>query len=216
MKKLVGVLIAIIALSLVLAPTTVLAGSPSTPNYGVVDPVKITNLPPEWMYDVEKIIPAFKAPGGQIRVVMDGLAATPDGGSASGTIVFWCQSTVGFQYNIVTSGLDAISRYTVEGSGIKAQPIAPPAGANPGDPSTWPPNVFFAEGTWFQIVNLVHLDLGSFRTDSNGLGGVKGAIKLDPGYLYDISVVVSDAEGAIVLGPAIEGGVADTTGFIVY
>jgi hypothetical protein len=215
-KNLVVSLLAITALSMALAPTAVFAGPPTTPNYGVVDPVKITNLPPEWMYDVEKIIPAFKAPGGQIHIVTDGLAATPDGGSATGTVVFWCQSTVGFQYNIVTSGLDVLSRYTVDGSGIRAQPTEAPPNADPGNPGTWPPNVFFVEGTWFQVVNLVQLDLGTFRTDANGLGGVKGTIKLDAGYLYDISVVVSDADGTPVLVPAIEGELPDTTGFMVY
>ncbi len=62
----------------------------------------------------------------------------------------------------------------------------------------------------------ITLDLGTFKTDSNGLGGVKGTIKLEAGRLYDSTVTVFDNIGTKVLEPDLEGGIPDTSGFMVY
>jgi hypothetical protein len=210
-----------IALLVALFPTMVFAGSPTTPNYGVVDPHKLWDPPPPWFYDVEKVISNPNAPGGQIRIVTDNLAPTPAGGVASGMILFPCQSTLGFKYNIVITGLVPLSKYTVtatEGSRFAFFL------ADPGDGS-----IEFegpGSGIWgspWLATAIDDLNLGTFKTDANGSGGVKGAIKLEAGYAYDVSVEVSDATGTTVLEPALEPNpnplptmVPDTTGFMVY
>ena len=220
MKKVLIGVISAIALSLVLSPAVVLAGPPTTPNYGVVDPLKLWDPPPPWFSDVEKVIPAQNAPGGQIRVVTDDLAPTDEGGDASGTIVFPCQSIVGFKYDAAITGLAPMSTYTVTGAqGIRFRFFL----SDPGDGS-----IELEPGVWaspWLATPIDPLDLGTFRSDANGSGGVRGTIRLEAGYVYEVSVEVSDANGTQILGPALEPNpippydppmVPDTTGFMVY
>jgi hypothetical protein len=57
-----------------------------------------------------------------------------------------------------------------------------------------------------------------FKTDANGRGGVNGVEKLERGFVYELGVMVFDANGAPVLEPGEDwffGGV-DTNGFLVY
>jgi len=194
----------------ILFPAVALAGPPNAHGYGVVDPLKLWDPPPPWFYDVLKVIPAQTAPGGQIRVVTDGLAATPAGGTASGTAVFWCQSTVGFQHNIVTTGLVPLSKYTVAGEGIRFRFYLsdPLDGSIQLEPGVW-------ASPWL-ATPVDPINLGTFKSDANGYGGVRGAIRLESGYVYEVSIEVSDANGIQVLGPALENGVPDLTGFMVY
>ena len=211
MKKVLFVLITVLALSAVWFPTAAFAGTPTAHGYGIVDPLRLWDPPPPWFYDVLKVIPAQNAPGGQIRVVSDNLAATAAGGSASGTAVFRCQSTVGFQEDIAAAALVPLSRYTVVGAqGVRFRFFLsdPRDGSMQIEPGIW-------ASPWL-ATPIEPLGLGTFRSDANGNGGVKGAIKLESGYVYEVSIEVSDANGIQVLGPALENGVPDTTGFMVY
>jgi hypothetical protein len=211
MKRILIIASGIALLLGIFFPAVALAGTPNAHGYGVVDPLKLWDPPPPWFYDVVKVIPAQNAPGGQIRVVTDGLAATPAGGTASGTAVFRCQSTVGFQYDIVTTGLVRLSRYTVVGAeGIRFQFFLsdPHDGSIQIEPGVW-------ASPWL-ATPIAPIDFGTFKTDANGLGGVRGTVKLESGYVYEVSVEVSDTNGIQVLGPASENGVPDLTGFMVY
>jgi hypothetical protein len=208
MKK-IKLLLAGIAFLLALAPATgVLAGSPTSPDYGQYNPTGQPDQPPE-SWGVEKVIPIPSAPGGVVRIITDLLAGIES--DATGWVTFWCQSTKGFQYNIGTVGLNPLSTYTVHASGIQAEVVAP---NTPGS------NYIPSEGIWIIVIDpALDLDLGSFKTDANGLGGVKGVYKLAAGYLYVVGVVVYDNNDAPVLGPAespppMSG--PDTNGFIVY
>ncbi len=200
MKKLVCILLAVGALSLALVPTAVLAGAPTNPNYGVVDPVGITNLPPDWMSDVDKIIPAPKAPGGQIHIVDDPLNSVVTD-ETLGWVTFWCQSTVGFQYNTGVNALEPLSNYNVRAVGAVFEMVPP---GTPGAIDT-------GEGFWILPTGGVDWDLGAFKTDASGLGGVKGVVPLSPG-VYLVTTVVTDSSGAPVLTTPQD----DADEFIVY
>jgi hypothetical protein len=207
MKKIIIVVATIILLT-ALAPAVVLAGPPSPPDYGTYNPTKQPDQPPE-EWGVEKVIPIPSAPGGVVRIITDLLAAIDS--DASGWVTFWCQSHLGFQYNIGATGLDRLSRYSVEASGVQILivPVGTPGGTE------------LEPGIWvdFSTLTPITLDLGTFMTDANGRGGVNGVNKLPSGYVYEVAVVVSDSNGVPILGPAespppMSG--PDTNGFIVY
>jgi len=200
-KKLVIVLVSVLALVGVAIPLslswdTALAGAPTPPDYGQYNPQDLPGPPEEW--GVEKILPSL-APGGQTRIITDPLVGDA---AASGWVTFWCQSTIGFQYNIGTTGLDPLSKYSVHADGIKAVVVAP---GTPGAIDT-------GEGFWILIVDTVELHLGTFQTDANGLGGVKGMAKLPTGYVYSVGTVVHDSDDLPVLWSPAD----DPNGFSVY
>lgn len=207
MKKIILVVAGIILL-MALSPAVALAGPPSPPDYGKYNPTDQPGQPPE-EWGVEKVIPIPSAPGGVVRIITDLLTGIES--DATGWVTFWCQSNLGFQYNIGVIGLDELSRYSVEASG--GQILIVPEGT---------PGAFELEqGLWvdFSTLTPVELDLGTFKTDANGKGGVNGVTKLPSGYVYEVAVVVSDSNGIPVLGPAdspppFTG--PDTNGFIVY
>jgi len=206
MKKFLLVVLGAVLL-LTLSSAVALAGPSSQPNYGTVDPTHIGTLPPEWLADVDKIIPAPGAPGGQIHIVTDPLV-NADGvwfGSdtdASGWVTFWCQSTIGFRYNIGWTRLDRLSRYTVSASGIDGL-IVPPGTAGAIDSG---------EGFWFVIAGFPNLDLGTVKTDAKGSGGVKGTAQLSSGHVYILWTVVTDSGGNVVLVTPLN----DPNAFVVY
>jgi len=185
--------------------STALAGPPSAPDYGVVDPVGITNLPPQWMSDVDKIIPAPSTPFGQIHIVTDPLMVNwPTDNTTQGWTTFWCQSTVGFQYNIGATGLEARSRYNVHavGGSVEYSLVEVP-GAIPLEPGVW-------VLPWTAAP--VDLDLGQFVSDAGGSGGVKGAVRLTAGRAYEVITVISASGGTPVLSTPAD----DANGFMVY
>lgn len=195
MKRLM-LAVATISLLMALSPAVALAGPPSPPDYGNYNPLGLVGPPESW--GVEKILPSL-APGGQTHIVTDPLI----GPSASGWVTFWCQSKVGFQYNIGATGLNPLSRYSVRAFGIQAI-IVPPG---------TPDAIDTGEGFWILIVDpALDLNLGKFMTDANGLGGVKGVAQLPAGYLYDVGTVVFDGAGIPVLWSPAD----DPNGFLVY
>jgi len=198
MKKILLVIYGIMLL-MALSSATVLAGPTSPPDYGKYNPHNLLAPPEDW--GVEKVLPSH-APGGQTHIITDPLV----GSDANGWVTFWCQSKIGFQYNIGTySGLNPLSKYSVRAHGVKIQIV--PAGT--------PGGIDTHEGFWIDPTTLTviePLELGAFRTDANGLGGVKGVVKLQSGWLYDVGTVVSDIDGHSVLWSPAD----DTNGFIVY
>ncbi len=100
----------IISLLILLYPSSiVLAGSPEGHPFGNSDPTGHGHGP-----GVVKLVPAPWAPEGTLHIVNDPLAATPDGDpDSTGWVIFWCQSKVGFQYNIGVTGLAPLTNYTV-------------------------------------------------------------------------------------------------------
>jgi hypothetical protein len=175
------------------APTTAaLAGTPDSGNPFPAG--KCTSAPP-W---VDKCTPAPWAEGiGERHVVTDALAATPAGGDAAGSVTFWCQSQVGFQYHVAVAGLTPGTVHTVR---YVTQAEAPGAQIDPTGPSG---------------------ALGKLRTDRAGAGSVDGTLPLPAGE-YAFAVQVVDANGVVLLEPALEQWwpdgpfVPDTNGFGVY
>ncbi len=205
MKKTMLVAVGIAVILMVLSPVAVLAGPPSPPDYGRYNPTDLPGQPPE-EWGVEKAIPSPSAPEGAVRIITDLLA-----GEGDGWVTFWCQSRLGFQYNIGVTGLDGLSRYSINASGGQILIV----------PEDTPGAVELEPGLWvdFSTLTPVELYLGTFKTDANGRGGVNGVTKLSSGYVYEVAVVVSDSDGVPVLGPAdspppFTG--PDTNGFIVY
>jgi hypothetical protein len=197
----------VLVLSMVLSPAVALAGPPTQPDYGNWNPTGL-DLPPameDW--GLEKALPSSSAPGGEVHIVTDLLA-----GDGEGWVTFWCQSKVGFQYNIGTTGLDPLSEYSVNAYGVQILIV----------PEGTPGAVELEPGLWvdFSTLTPVALDLGTFKTDANGRGGVKGVTKLPSGYVYEVAVVVFDGDGVPVLEPGLNPPpfppTPDTNGFIVY
>ena len=183
MKKVI-LLATVCVLIMALLPAVAFAGTPQPPNRGVVDP---RNLWPGYWSDVDKIISSPKAPGGQIRVVEDPLNSVITG-QPMGWVTFSCQSTVGFHYNIGETGLTPGSNYDVHAVGAVFEIVAP---GTPGSIDT-------GEGFWILPVGGVDWDLGTFRTDAHGLGGVKGVLPLSQG-VYAVTTTVSDSQGNVIL-----------------
>lgn len=189
MKKLLLVFLGV-ALLVALSSTAALAGPPSPPNYGKVDPVGIwpPYLPPlNLLTGVEKVIPSSPTIG-QIHIITDLLLPTEFDQDAAGNVTFWCQSQIGFQYHIVTSGLAPKSAYAVTAEGL--QLTLDPSGPIITDIGN------------FSIVSTVGpLNLGILHTDANGLGAVHGVKKLEPVApdLYVLMVYIRNASDQIVL-----------------
>ncbi len=200
MKKTMFVAVGIALILTALSSVAVVAGPSSPPNYGKYNPADLPAQPPE-EWGVEKVIPSPSAPGGATRIVTDPLEGLP---TADGWVTFWCQSRLGFQYNTGATGLDPLSTYSVKAYGVQIQ-IVPPgtAGAIEIEPGLW-----ILPSTALSI----ELDLGTFKTDANGSGGVKGVAQLPAGYAYDVGTVVANADGVPVLWSPAD----DTNGFIVY
>jgi hypothetical protein len=197
MKKLVFVVLGVMAL-VAFSSTAAFAGPPSPPIWGRVDPLGISPWPfPPELIGVEKIKPPLSAPGGQVHIVTDPLVATPYDEDANGTVTFWCQSQVGFQYHIVTSGLEPVSAYAVSAVGWRLTP----------DPLG--PDII--EGESYSIVGPVELDLGMLHADPNGLGAVHGVKKLAPDS-YDLVINIKDAGGNLALA----SDPLDPQDFVVY
>ncbi|MCJ7807230.1 MAG: hypothetical protein MUP73_00670 [Dehalococcoidia bacterium] len=218
MKKIITLVVAGIVLLMALSPAIALAGPPSPPDYGKYNPTDQPGQPPE-EWGVEKVIPSPSAPGGAVRIITDplvGLVGT-DVPAATGWVTFWCQSKIGFKYNIGTIGLNRLSKYGVTAYGVQIQVVPPgTAGAIEIEPGLW---VLLSTST------PVELDLGTFRTDANGSGGVKGVSRLSAGYVYDLTVEVSDGvtkvlEPGLMLLPSPPNPPntwgPDTNGFTVY
>jgi hypothetical protein len=183
-----------------LSSAAVLAGPSSPPDYGKYNPANLPGQPPE-EWGVEKVIPLPVAPGGAVRIITDPLIGSAP---ADGWVTFWCQSHLGFQYNIGAAGLDPISTYSVEADGVQIQIVAPgTVGAIEVEPGLWilPSSALPIE-----------LGLGTFVTDANGSGGVKGVARLPAGYVYDITTVISNSDDEPILSSPYD----DTNEFIVY
>ncbi len=200
MKKTMFVAVGIALVLTALSSAAVVAGPSSPPDYGKYNPADLANQPPE-EWGVEKVIPSPSTPGGAVRIITDPLEGLPP---ADGWVTFWCQSRLGFHYNIGATGLEPLSTYTVMAYGIQIQ-IVPP-----GTPGA----IELEPGLWidFSTLTPIELDLGTFKTDANGTGGIKGVAKQSAGYVYDVGTVVADADGDPVLWSPSD----DTNGFIVY
>ena len=185
MKKVILSVLGVVLL-VALSSTVALAGPPAPPNYGTVDPVGIwpSYLPPlSALTGVEKVIPSSPTIG-QIHIITDLLLPTEFDQDATGNVTFWCQSQIGFQYHIVTSGLEPKSAYAVTAEGL--QLTLDPSG---------PINI---EGGNYSIVGPITLDLGILHTDAKGLGAVHGVKPLEPD-LYRLMVYIRNASDQIVL-----------------
>jgi len=200
MKKTVLVAVGIALILTALSPMAVLAGPPSPPDYGTYNPADLPGQPPE-EWGVEKVIPSPSIPGGAVRIITDPLVGIAP---ADGLVTFWCQSRLGFQYNIGATGLDPVSTYSVKAYGVQIIIVT----------EDTPGAVEIEPGLWvdFSTLTPLELDLGTFRTDANGSGGIKGVAKQSAGYVYDVGTVISDADGTPVLWSPSD----DTNGFIVY
>jgi hypothetical protein len=200
MKKTMLVAVGIALILTALSPMAVLAGPPSPPDYGTYNPADLPGQPPE-EWGVEKVIPSPSIPGGAVRIITDPLVGIPP---ADGLVTFWCQSRLGFQYNIGATGLDPVSTYSVKAYGVQIIIVTEDTpGAVEIEPDLW---------VDFSTLTPLELDLGTFRTDANGSGGIKGVAKQSAGYVYDVGTVISDADGTPVLWSPSD----DTNGFIVY
>ncbi|MBI4302478.1 MAG: hypothetical protein HY664_07720 [Chloroflexi bacterium] len=113
-------LIALLALSLLalsLAPV-VSAGPPAPPNYGVMEPVSDACPWPDFLNPVleaegvQKCLPTEInwTSGDGIRIVTDPLVGS---GDDAGSVTFWCESKVGFKYQIVVWNLAPNTSYPV-------------------------------------------------------------------------------------------------------
>lgn len=185
----------VLALGVVGAVAPMSAALAGTPNSGNPFPANKCTQAPPW---IDKCTPAPWAEGvGERHVVTDGLTATAAGGAATGSVTFWCQSQVGFQYHVAMAGLAPNSTYTVR---YVTQPEEPGSQVDPTGPS----------GT-----------LGKVHTDSAGAGSVNGVVRLPAGE-YSFAVQALDSNGAVLLEPTIEQWgpdgslVPDTNGFGVY
>ena len=194
-----------IVLGTILSLTTssaVFAGSPSPPDYGIPNPIDLEGVG-DW---VEKALPST-------HIVTDPLSPVEDGPDAEGWVTFWCESTLGFQYNIGTTGLERLSWYSVKTYGVKLQIVS----------EGTPDAVEIEDGLWvlWPPVVMEPLDLGTFKTDVNGSGGVRGVARLQGGYAYMIWGQIFDISGDPVLvlesppGPDWPGP-GDPNGFLVY
>lgn len=200
MKKTIVVMIGVAVLLMVLSPVATIAGSLSAPNYGKYNPANLADQPPE-EWGVEKVIPSPQAPGGAVRIITDPLEGSAP---ADGWVTFWCQSHLGFQYNIGATGLDSLSTYSAEADGAQIL-VVPPGTADA---------VEIEPGLWILPSSAlpIELDLGTFRSDTNGSGGVKGVVRLLAGYVYDVTTIISSVNGEPVLSSPDD----DTNEFIVY
>ena len=198
MKKIMLVL-AGIALLVALVPTTiVLAAPPNPPDYGKVDPLNISNID-EFLPQILKVIPAPwvsytvspEQEPYQVHIVNDPLVEV-NGSGATGSVTFWCQSQVGFQYQIIASGLASNTSYNVTTS--------------------------FLDFVHFEFEDPTLL--GILHTDVNGNGSVRGVIPLPPSTLFPYYLIVGvDLDGTPVLGPGADPNEPfglDGQGFIVY
>jgi hypothetical protein len=200
MKKTMLVAVGIALILTAWSSVAVVAGPSSPPDYGKYNPADLSNQPPE-EWGVEKVIPSPSTPGGAIRIITDPLEGLPP---ADGWVTFRCQSRLGFQYNIGATGLDPVSTYSVKAYGVQILIVT----------EDTPGAVELEPGLWvdFSTLTPIELDLGTFRTDANGSGGIKGVAKQRAGYVYDVGTVISDTNGTPVLWSPID----DTNGFIVY
>jgi hypothetical protein len=184
-------LIAATVLLMALSTTVVFAGSASPPNYGTVDPVGIWPPPPmpplSALTGVEKVFPSSPAPGGQIHIITDLLIPVGNVTPVNGWVTFWCQSQIGFQYNIGATGLEHNAAYAVTAEGLRL--TLDPSGPIKTDIGN------------FSIVSTVALDLGILHTDVNGLGSANGVKKLEPVVpdLYVLMVYIRNTSDQIVL-----------------
>jgi hypothetical protein len=200
MKKTMLLAVGIALILTALSSVAVVAGPSSPPDYGRYNPANLPGQPPE-EWGVEKVIPSPSTPGGAVRIITDPLVGPPP---ADGWVTFRCQSRLGFQYNIGATGLNPVSRYSVRAEGVRFEFVLEPTGGA----------IEIEPGLWILPWTLapVELDLGTFRTDANGSGGVRGVSRLPAGYAYDVGTVISNADGDPVLWSPID----DTNGFIVY
>ncbi len=210
-----------VALLVALIPTVTLAGPPSPPDYGNWNPTGLP-LPPileDW--GLEKALPRSAAPGaGEVHIVTDPLVGVGVESDATGWVTFWCQSKIGFQYNIGATGLIRLSKYSVKATNrVQIKIVQPGEGLAPYEIE---PDLWVDMAT---LTPLSDLDLGVFQTDANGNGGVRGVVKLEAGYVYDFTVEVSDGttkvlEPGLMLLPSPpyppDTWAPDTNGFIVY
>ena len=92
------------------------AGPKAPPNYG--DPAGQQNpqeLDECWHPDPVKCFTTGWASGHEVHIVAD-----PFTGQGSGTVTFWCQSIVGFKYQVTVAGLEPQATYTVKTVGSVA------------------------------------------------------------------------------------------------
>jgi hypothetical protein len=122
MKRLIVTAIVGAVLLLAVFATTAVAGPPSPPSFGNYNPLNLPNEPLE-SWGVEKIVPQLGTYGegpessDSIHIITDPLADPNNSSAVGGWVTFWCQSTVGFHYNIGATDLEPNSTYTVHASG---------------------------------------------------------------------------------------------------
>jgi hypothetical protein len=145
-----------------------------------------------------KCVPVAWTGFGEMHIVTDGLAAA-EGQQGTGSVTFWCQSKIDFQYSVAVEGLSARTAYTVRYVTQAEEQDAP---IDPDGPA----------GV-----------LGTLRTDKNGSGKLQGVVPLPAGE-YSFAVQVVDGADNVVLEPAMEQAwwldpsvwMPDTNGFGVY
>lgn len=98
--------------ALLLVPTAALAGPRSTPDFGVKNPQNlgcsrdsVKCMTAGWHIDDET-----GERGAEVHIVDDPLEGE---GDASGSVIFWCQSIVGFKYQLSVEGLAPSQVFTV-------------------------------------------------------------------------------------------------------
>ncbi len=85
------------------------AGPKAPPNYGVQNPQELEDC---WHPDPVKCFTTGWADGGEVHIVADPIevVGTTD---EKGIVTFWCQSIVGFKYQISVADLEPRATYTV-------------------------------------------------------------------------------------------------------
>lgn len=85
------------------------AGARAPADYGVQNPQGLEHC---WHPDPVKCITTGWASGDEVHIVAD-----PFTGAGTGMVTFWCQSIVGFKYQIWVADLDPRTTYTVTSIG---------------------------------------------------------------------------------------------------
>lgn len=85
------------------------AGPKAPPNYGVQNPQGLDHC---WHEDPVKCFTTGWSGDDEVHIVADPIEIV-DSGQVKGIVTFWCQSIVGFKYQIWVEGLEPKSTYTV-------------------------------------------------------------------------------------------------------
>lgn len=103
------IVVAVLTAMTLAASGVAAAGPKAPPDYGVQNPQGLEHC---WHPDPVKCFTTGWASGDEVHIVADPLV-----GDGTGVVTFWCQSIVGFKYQIWVEGLAPKATYTVTAVG---------------------------------------------------------------------------------------------------